>query len=68
MGEANQYRHSSTKKVGTNISRRVPSSDLCSYQVSCVLILWLLSYVIQEEEEEEEHHGQNAKTTFGHKK
>ena len=46
MGGANQYRPSSTKRVNVNICGRVPSSDwnLYKYQVSCVLVLRLLSY------------------------
>ena len=45
MGGANQYRYFSIK--GLNICGRVPSfyRNLCRYQVSCVVVPWLLSYV-----------------------
>ena len=38
MGGANQYRHSSSKRVNVNICERVPSfyQNLCRYQVSCI--------------------------------
>ena len=47
MGGANQYRNSSSKRVKINICGLFPSfyRNLCSYQVSCVVVLWLLSYV-----------------------
>ena len=48
MGGANQFRNSSSKRVNVNICRQVSIfyRNLCRYQVSYVVVLWLLSYVV----------------------
>ena len=58
MGGVNQYRNSSSKRVKVNICGRFPSfyRNLCSYQVSYVVVLWLLSSMTRRKKE----HGQNA--------
>ena len=46
MGGVNQYRHSSGKRVNVNICGGFPSfyQNLCTYQVSCVVVIELREF------------------------
>ena len=60
-----KYRHSSGKRVKVKMCGRLPSFHqiLTRYEVSCLLVLRLLSYASSTRRRRRKH-GQNGKTTF----
>ena len=63
MGGANQYQHSSSKRVNVNICGRVPSfyRNLYRYQVSCVVVLWVIELREFNDEKKKNNMDKNAK-------
>ena len=64
MAGTDNHRNSGSRRVNTNIWGGVPSfnRNLFRHQLSCLLVLRLLSYVSSEEEEKEEE--ENMGKTF----
>ena len=69
MAGTDNHRNSGSRRVNMKIWGGVPSfnRNLFRYQLSCVLVLWLLSYTSSRRRKRRRRkHGQNGKNIFGY--